>query len=321
MEDWRGTLPGGQRETCPVIVAEPGGPGLGPDALVDSVAALALELARRPWIDYEPEDWGTRRIPAGLAAWDWWTIDWERLPLTVEWARREWPQDRLGRLGQRFLPQLAAGRGLAARYFAAAAEGADSESRRRALSAAVAGYEEMIRALEDLAGLLPQGGDRFSGSDMPASDEIFRARPLIRQARDGERAALAALAKMLGQPALPPLLEDPLRLREKGRKLFTWRAKTDDSIYHLTFEDGELQVELMSGDEAEEMNSEVYGTAPQEPGWLLAVEPGLDGHGIYRVVQQPAAANNWVAVVRADDDRTRDENAPQLTVWALPLEE
>ena len=126
---------------------------------------------------------------------------------------------------------------------------------------------------------------------------------------------------MLGQPALPPPLEDPLRLREKGRKLFTWQAKTDDSIYHLTFEDGELQVELASGDEAEQMNSQVYGAAPQEPGWQLVVEPGLDGHGIYRVVQQPAAANDWIAVVRADDGRTWDDNAPELTVWAVPAEE
>ena len=85
--DWWGELPGDVERNTPYVVALPGDGGLSPEALVDSVASLALELALVPSVDSEdPEPWGVRSNAAGLAAWDLYVNTWERQPWTAEWA-------------------------------------------------------------------------------------------------------------------------------------------------------------------------------------------------------------------------------------------
>ncbi|MFH1568076.1 MAG: hypothetical protein ABIL09_08770, partial [Gemmatimonadota bacterium] len=112
---------------------------------------------------------------------------------------------------------------------------------------------------------------------------------------------------------------DPLARKDKGVRLFTWRAVTDDTIYDLVLTGKDLAVELREGDEAAETSSKVFAAMPHKRGWIAAVEPGLKGSGAYRVVEQPTAENGWRLVVRADDTRTWSrENAPEITVWAVP---
>jgi len=56
------------------------------DALIDSVAQIAVDYALMPCVEFDQGEWGARRAPVGLAAWDTWVIEWERLPWTREWA-------------------------------------------------------------------------------------------------------------------------------------------------------------------------------------------------------------------------------------------
>ncbi|MFH1570070.1 MAG: DUF362 domain-containing protein, partial [Gemmatimonadota bacterium] len=83
-----GQLPGGQWRPEPLVVVERAGPALSRQALADSLAAVAVEMALTPWTEDDPQSWGTRRFPAGLAGWDAWVIAWERAPFTAEWGRQ-----------------------------------------------------------------------------------------------------------------------------------------------------------------------------------------------------------------------------------------
>ncbi|MFH1569038.1 MAG: DUF362 domain-containing protein, partial [Gemmatimonadota bacterium] len=250
--DWGGVLPGGLRESCPVVVAAPGGAGVTGDALVDSVASLALELGLTAALSFEARDWGTPTVPGGLAAWDWWVIDWERLPLTPDWALQPETLNRLSRLALRYPPELAANRQLAATYFAAAAGRTTDGRRRKLLEEAAAGYRQVAEAMDQLSRAMPQNDspESLTDEDVENLDRLGEARPLIRRARGGERQALAALARMLGRPELPPAMGDPLARKDKGVRLFTWRAVTDDTIYDLVLTGKDLAVELREGDEA-----------------------------------------------------------------------
>ena len=319
--DWRGVMPGGMRENCPVIVAQVDGQRLRGQALVDSISSLALELGLRPELDDEPQSWGTPTAPGGIAGWDWWVVDWERLPLTPEWAREEEMLDRLERLGSRYPPELADSRELASRYFAAAAERIDDGQRRQLLHRAADGYGQVAAAMRQLAEAMPEtdARDRLTPEDEERLDRIGQMRTVIRRARTGEREALGALSQVLGRGPLPAILEDPLKRKPNGVRLFTWRAITEDSVYGLELVRDDLRVELLEGDEADEMTWEVHASMPHEAGWEAAVEPSLTGGGRYRILHQPTAANGWRVVVIADDGHVRmDDNAPELVVWALP---
>lgn len=316
--DWSGTLPGGLQANCPVIVVRAHGMPISADALADSIAGLALELGTTPEVRADGSEWG---VPAGLTAWDWWVIDWERLPFTHEWAMEPETLDRLERLASRFPPELARRRGLAAAYFAAAAADATTSTRRKMLQQAADGYGQVADAMRRLAESMPQADDvaELTAADRQRLDNIAGARGLVRQARDGERLALSALASMLERPPLPPVFSDPLTRKDKGKRLFSWRAVTEDSVYELRFSGQDLQVTLVQGDEAADRSFQVFSAMPQKAGWMVAVEPAPSGSGSYRVAQQPAADNGWRTVIRVDDMRAWNRNnAPALTIWAVP---
>ena len=318
---WTGTLPGGMREDCPVLVAEAGDEPVNGEALVDSIASLALELGLQKVVESRPQDWGTPTVPAGLSAWDWWVIDWERLPLTVEWAMDPETLDRLERLASRFPPELAAQRRLAARFFASAAGEATSRQRRELLGEAAKGYAAAAEALDELVAAMPENDDvdELTAEDSSRLADLGETRPLIRRARTGERRALAALAKMLGRPALPVVLEDPLARVDKGVKLFAWRAVTDETVHRIELLGDEVTVELLEGDDPDEMTIESHAAMPHKRGWQTVIEPSVLASGRYWVEEQPSADNGWRAVIMADDTWAwHDDNAPVLTVWAVP---
>ena len=319
-KDWWGTLPGGVDANCPVIVVERGGDPLPPDALVDSVASLALELALRPWVPPLPGFTLERRIPAGLAAWDWWVTDWERRPWTPEWARSEWPRDRLPGT-QRFLGRLAEERERAAAFFAGAAGRTAAQKRRALLGEAAEAYETAVQTFKEIQQALPETrGDKFTPEEERRVDQIHLVRPLLSRARDAERQALSALARLLGRPPLPPIARDALRHLDRGKKLFTWRADFSEGVYELTLRGEKLQIRLLASKEAEGMRYEVHNAAPREGKWQVAIQAEDTGLGFYQVYQNPAAENDWTAIVRADDEWTWDDNAPELVVWAVPVE-
>ncbi|MEW6754329.1 MAG: DUF362 domain-containing protein [Candidatus Latescibacterota bacterium] len=324
--DWTGILPGGSRESCPLLVVEAGGEGVTGPALVDSVAALALELGLRSALELPAREWGTRTVPGGLAGWDAWVTDWERLPLIEEWASQPEVLERLVRLGTRYPVEVAEGRLLASRFFARAAREAGDPERRAQLAQAAAGYGQAAQAMQQLCQAMPQGGrgTRLSEEDRQRLARLGEARSLVRQARDGERRALQAVARLLGRPALPEVHEDPLRRREQGVRLFTWRAGADDAVYDLRLTGQALQVEVLHGDEEGSRGApttwQVHAAMPQRPGWTVAVEP-LRGSGLYQVVEQPERSNGWQVVVRADDtDSWQDDTPAELAVWAVPAQ-
>jgi hypothetical protein len=306
-----------------VVVAARDGQGVTGDALVDTLAGLALELGRSRELSYGVQDSLGNGVPGGLAAWDWWVIDWERLPLTSDWAAQPDVLDRLERLGSRFPPELATGREQTAGFFAAAAARTSAGRRRQLLEEAAAGYREVAEAMHQLARAMPRTDsvENLTAQDWEALDRIGQTRPLIRRARDGERRALAALGRLLGRPELPAVTTDPLARCDQGVRLFTWRARTEDTVYDLVLTGKDLAVERREGNAAVESAAEVHAAMPRTKGWIAAVAPGPAGSGIYRVVEQPTAANGWRLVVRADDRRTWSrDNAPELTVWAVPGE-
>lgn len=317
--DWMGTMPGGLQANCPVVVARMDGMPVSGEALIDSIASLALELGLTAEVKLDGLDWGA---PAGLAAWDWWVIDWERLPFTYDWAVEHRTLDRLERLASRFPPELARRRAMAAAYFAAAASKSVDEARRTLLLQAADGYQQVVDAMQRLSEAMPQVDDvsELTAADLGRLNNIAGARPLIRQARAGERRALAAMASMLGRAPLPPVFVDPLVRKSQGKRLFSWRAVTDDTVYELELSGKDLDIRLVQGDDgATDVISEVFSAIPKSNGWMVVVEPGLSGSGSYRVAQQPTAANDWRVVIRADDTRAWNRNnTPVLTVWAVP---
>jgi uncharacterized protein (DUF362 family) len=318
--EWTGVFPGGLRQACPLVTAVAAGRGVLAGDLVDSVAALALDMALTPEVALEAADWGTPTAPAGLRAWDQWVIDWERLPLTPEWALQPDVLDRLERLASRLPPELADNRALAAAYFAQTAAMSHG-SRQVRLRRAAAGYDQVAAAMQQLAAAMPVHDkvEDLTPSDRSRLEQIGQARPLIRRARDGERQALAALAELSDRPPLPPVQDDPLARASRGVRLFTWRAVTDETVYDLILSGTQLQVELRQGEPATSMSSEVYAAMPQKDGWRAVVSPGPGGTGVYQVVKQPDAQGGWRLLVRADDTWAWGQaNAPELTVWAVP---
>jgi hypothetical protein len=318
-EDWWAFLPGGDWANRPVVVAEPGGTGLSKEALVDSMAGLALELALRGWVEYDTEPWGTRSAPAGLTAWDAWVIDWERFPWTPEWGRQTRPRDRLASMREWDLPNLIMGRRLAAAYFARAVERAHSEG--RALRTTAEGYREVAEILQDLYERLPEKRDGpLTEADAKRLDEIEKARPLVRRARQAERKALSALTRYLDRPDLPPASEDPLRRKQSGKKLLTLRMGFANGVYDLTLGHGILQQKRLAGKEAKGVEYEIHKAIPEEEGWQVAVEVIQEGKGLYRVLQQPTAVNGWTTILRVDNERTFLGEGIEVVLWAIPKE-
>jgi hypothetical protein len=318
--DWWAPFPGNVWQNTPVFVAEYVGPCLPAAELADSVAAVALELAYREWSEYEPEPWGVRRAPAGLAAWDWWVADWERRPWTSEWAREDAILSRLQRLHQWFLDWLIDGRRVAADYFAQAARDAVDSVQGRTLRAAASAYGSEADILQELREALPGSDDaELAQGDSTKLAQIHKLRGAVREARTQERAALQALSHYLGQGDLPPAAEDPLRRKDKGVRLFVWRAHYSQAVRHLTFQGRTLTHERLTGKEAEGAESEVLAPFPRDGEWVVVTEL-TRGDGLHSVWVHPHPDNDWTLTVRMDDEWTRRTNAPELTVWAIPAE-
>ena len=319
-EDWTASLPGGALQSCPVFVVDVGADPLPAAAVADSIAAMALELAWPRHVE-EEEDWGVRHQPVALAQWDRFVIDWERMALTPEWARQPYALDRLERMGRYPFPMLAEARALAARYFREATARAADPEQRRALAAVAEGYGRVASTLEDLLARLPEEDEleNLSFEDIARLASIAEARPLMRAARDGERAAVMALAEMHGHAPPPPAVEDPLLRKDRGERLFTWSAVSEDNVLSLVLEGEDLQTETIDGDDPDDVEFEVHRVMPRRQGWEVAVEV-LGGIGSYSVEEAPSAANGWRLRLLADYDWVRGNHMPEIVVWAVPPE-
>ena len=317
--DWWGEMPGGVWRNTPLVVAEVGDGGLSPDALVDSAAALAVEMALVPWVDSEdPEPWGVRGSPAGLAAWDTYVISWERRPWTPEWLEDlGWVVYRLHRSASWMVRRAEE----SAHFFGRAAERTESPERRRWLQAAAAGYRAETEAAQQVVDWLPSGRNQQAEEEAEKLAALGRLRPLMGPVRDGERQALTALSGLVGGPPLPPLMEDPMQRRDRGIKLATWRAERSRAVFRLTLgPDGVLEQELLMGAPGKDIRGEALRGVPQKEGWIVAVEE-VETRGVYQVRQQPSAANGWQVVVRVDDTMAgRGDAGTDIALWALPPE-
>ncbi|MBT4100125.1 MAG: hypothetical protein HOE86_20885, partial [Gemmatimonadetes bacterium] len=56
-----------------------------------------------------------------------------------------------------------------------------------------------------------------------------------------------------------------------------------------------------------------------KPGWNLVVEP-IEGYGMYTVVEQPSADNDWTTRVLIDDEWTPYTNSVEFVLWAIPAD-
>jgi uncharacterized protein (DUF362 family) len=311
-DDWWAPFPGMDWRNCPMVVAEGAGEPLAPAALTDSLAALAVELARRVWVDDEPQPWGRRGGPAGVAAWDAWVQAWERRTFTPteddDFGHRDW--------FRWYVDGLAAGRRQAAAYFAAAAARTAGERSRLLVEASV-GYGRAGAALTALGQAVARADDPATGEAAARRQALAQTRGSWRQARDGERQALDALVTYLGQSPLPPVSEDPLRLRPQGRRLLTWRASISKGVQTLRVQDQAVALQHLTGRPAEGVTSQVEASMPRQTGWQVAIEV-VDGAGTYTVTEQPTAANDWTTVVRIDDEWTTFGNRTEVVLWALP---
>jgi hypothetical protein len=297
-----GRLPGHDWLEMPVLVVEPVAEPLVYDAWIYSAAAVALEFARRERTENE-EDWGRRGCPAGVAAWDALVTGWERLPWTTTWARTQKPRDMLGGMAGGYYEMLSRERNLAQQLFA---------------TAAADGYGETARALLKIHEGLPKSRTGAApAEDSLLQENIADLKPLMRQARDAERRALAELVSILGVEPLPPVQEDPLLRRGDGRILFTWQASLGRGVSDLTLTGRELTSRTLRGRETEGEVSDVQHKARHKKGWRLALE-NHRGTWLYHIVQHPTTDNDWIAIIRVDDEWATRDNATELVVWELP---
>jgi uncharacterized protein (DUF362 family) len=306
------SLPGGMSGVN-TIVAVARRPGDHQSAsLVDSIAVVAVEMARQP-LNLEPNSWGARRAWTGLAAWDRWVVDWERQPWTPSWAREEWPRDRLESMRDDL--ETFAERGeLAAAYFSAAAD-RSADDRQALLTAAAGGYGEVGELMRQLLALMPESSaGEETAEDRDRLDGIGRAGPLVRMARDAQRTALMALADLVDAD-LPPVAADPLAEGDWVQVLH-WQSGNNQGVYDLVLENGDLTQTRRAGRIAEEVQSHVADGGVDLTGTRLEVKR-LSGAGIYQVWEQPSAENGWRTVIRVDDEDNWGQIPTEIEVWAV----
>ena len=318
-DQWWARFPDRLWRNCPFLVVERRAEPLSESALVDSVAALALELGLTPWSEDQPEPWGAHRRPAGLHAWDCWVRDWERLPWTEEWLAgsreaRTW----LAEVGTDELPELIEARRTAARYLLAAAGREGPGRRRELLQAAGTAYQGVADELDEETGGLQRDLGVVEGEADSSRIEPEKARVRVRAARRLEREALQALSDLLDRGPIPPPAEDPLSAKDRGVRLFTWRSGYAGGVYEIHYDNAEgLRYTWLHGRESEQVTTEVHGPVPEDGGWLFALE--TEGEGYYEIRQNPSADNGWTAVVRTTDFRWRRlTHEVEVTLWAVP---
>jgi hypothetical protein len=125
------------------------------EALIDSFAHIAVDMARRSTLEAEDPLRGGVTFPAGLAAWDESVVIWERMPLSASWGAMGRNRQLLSWLRRRHLEPLAQRRDTAAALFSWAATQAVGADRRHDLSTAAEGYASTASVLRDLGRRLP----------------------------------------------------------------------------------------------------------------------------------------------------------------------
>ncbi|MBT4097522.1 MAG: hypothetical protein HOE86_07750, partial [Gemmatimonadetes bacterium] len=313
-----GRLPGRDWLEMPVLVVQASHEPLTFDAWVDSAAVVALEFARKPRAE-SVELWGLRGCPAGVAGWDSWVHDWERRSWTTEWARETQIRDRLGRMGRGYYEGRSQDRQLIADFFAIAAE-RNQGARKGLLARASNAYGQTSAMMLQLHQGLPKSrSGELSEADSLLQERISELKPLARGVRDAERRALAALEELVGAQPLPPVQEDPLLRRDRGRVLYRWQAGFSKGVYDLTLQKSQLTRSIVNGRDTQREQHNVENRCRREPGWMVAIEI-VDGEGFPHVAQQPSADNDWTLVVRVDDEWTPFDNSTQLVIWEVPTQ-
>ena len=316
---WWAQVPGYGNVSCPVVVAhgEKGGPIS--QAFADSVSSVALSLSLQAVV--EQRQWRDNYTsPAGLYAWDFSVIRWERLPLTPTWGRQPINRSLLAQTRSRHVVPLAEQRRRAARYYqqvAARAKDTATASRMAAVSAA---YGEVVEHLESLSQMLPEiAYGPLSKDDTARLKQLPQTRGLLRQARTAERRAVGLLAEHLSQPPLPPAGEDLLYRRDLGVKLMVC-GNLNEGIYEIELLENEIDVDRVHGIRRRRA-CRLLMPVPREAGWQLAVETVKGGASGW-VVEQPTEVNDWFARVHIDNLSAwwagRDS---EVVVWAIPVEE
>jgi uncharacterized protein (DUF362 family) len=288
-------------------------------AIVDSLAVLALEMARLPSVWMSDTQRGETPRAAGLAAWDEFVRDWEQQPLTQDWAVQLRQRQLLARLRSRVL-SLADGRRRAAALFQWGATQAATDGRElrgAKLTDVAQAYGEAARILADLGQRLPAAAwGPMAAEDRERAAKIEATRPLLRQARDAERQALATLAAWLAREPLPAALSPVVLDRIH---VLTLSADRGNGTHYVTVAADTFAVRAVDGSE-ERLKATVYNALPEVAGWRVELEQ-VQGGGAYRVVEQPSAANHWTAGIHVVDSVPAwSQDGVEVMVWAVRRE-
>jgi uncharacterized protein (DUF362 family) len=317
LQEFWGNLVNRRWAFCPVVVAAPKiDAATVPivDAWAEALVQKATENLRHE-VDSGP--WGTRSAVVGIAAWDDWVIEWERLPWTPDWAMGDYERRCLQELDHMY-EAVADNHGGLSRFFAwASAEETDAR-RQRLLRTAAEGYGQIEIILDSMRVLLP--GEKAGHLDAEGEARMARIgelRGAPRRLRHEARRALTALVELTDARALPPLREDPLNRRDQGHRVLTWRASVSKGIHHVLLKNGVVTSEWYHGRELEGIEQTMHDTVPADPGWQIALEP-IQGYGFYSIVEQPTLDNDWTTRILVDDEWTTYDNSTEFVLWAVP---
>ncbi len=304
----------------PVFYAAAVGEQVPEQALVDSLARVAVTMSRQPELDAEDPLRGAITFPVGLAAWDETVVRWERLELSPAWGAKGRNRQLMSWLRRRHLEPLAQQRETAARLFAwAASRTAPADDLRKGqLEEAARGYAGVAAVMKNLSRRLPQHPwGLLQDEDGERLLHLPSTRGMMAQARDHERSAVTALARMLGQPPLPDRRVDPLSTPGERERLATIRADGGMGVHYVTIRGEEAKVQDFETSEGRQLQVELHSVLPSKSGWQVEMQR-LSGLGAYRVVQRPSSENGWRLEVRIqDDNRAWSQEDVELVLWAV----
>jgi uncharacterized protein (DUF362 family) len=312
--DWWAHLPGIGHARNPVVVA------LAQESTEASWVARSAHLilesarARTTTIDVFGDQ---HDVLVGLAAWDFSVLHWERLSLTLDWAREGLNWSLLARTRSDHLPTLIADRRHAARVIDKLASGDEHEA---ALKRAAAAYSQVADLLQQFSDLLPDNPrHQPTQADASTLDALRHNQGLMRRARAAERDALQILSQIAGEGPLPPLLVDPLSRLDKGHRLITSRYGWAEQIWEIALQGESIDATPLHASYGEESEFEQLAPLPTEPGWIVAVEIEA-GTVTATVIEQPTAENDWEARIRFDNlGATWQGDEVAFTIWAIPV--
>ncbi|MBT6147750.1 MAG: hypothetical protein HOH74_20095, partial [Gemmatimonadetes bacterium] len=320
---WWRTVWNSEEIQNPVFYAAAVGPRLDVTDLVDTLATVALSMARQPRLDSEDLLRGTVSFPVGLAAWDESVIRWERLPLSAAWGATGRNRQLLSWLRRRHLKPLADDRQRSADLFSWAAQATIDSSRQQDLREAASGFGHVARTLRDLAHRIPQQPwGLLQDTDGERLLHLPSTRGLMAEARDGERQALAALARMLGQGPLPAIRLDPLAGPTRRQRLATIRVTAGLGLHYITIRGEEVDVQDLETTPDRDLQVTLHAPLPKQApferaSWQVEMQR-LTGAGAYRLVQRPSLENGWRTEIRVqDDNRAWSGGGAHLVLWAV----